>query len=74
VRRDLGLVTTPLLHYRSEQDHVADPSSEALIRDETVSSDRAFVVLQRSYHVATLDHDAAEIFDGSVELFARLAG
>lgn len=74
VREDLPRVTTPLLVYRSAQDHVADPSSVALIRDATRSRDRAFVVLERSYHVATLDFDAGTIFDGSVELFARLAG
>lgn len=74
VRRDLGQVTTPLLVYRSAQDHVADASSEALIRNQTVSRDRTFVVLHRSYHVATLDHDAELIFDGSIELFARLVG
>jgi carboxylesterase len=74
VRRDLPLVTTPLLFYRSRQDHVADPSSEALVRERTVSKDRTFVVLERSYHVATLDHEAPMIFAGSAELFARLAG
>jgi carboxylesterase len=73
-RRDLARVRTPLLVYRSEQDHVADPSSVALIRAETTSKDRTFVVLHRSYHVATLDHEAQTIFDGSVELFARLVG
>ena len=74
VRHDLPQVATPLLVYRSRQDHVADPSSVGLIRDVAASEDRAFVVLERSYHVATLDHDAQTIFDGSVELFARLGG
>jgi carboxylesterase len=73
-RRDLARVRTPLLVYRSRQDHVADPSSVALIRDVAASDDRTFVVLERSYHVATLDHEAQVIFAGSVELFARLAG
>jgi carboxylesterase len=74
VRRDLGLVSTPLLVFRSAQDHVADPSSVALIADRTTAADRHFVVLERSYHVATLDHEAELIFDGSVELFTRLTG
>ena len=74
VRRDLGRVRTPLLVYRSTQDHVADPSSVALIRAQVPAADRTFVVLHRSYHVATLDHDAETVFDGSVELFTRLAG
>jgi carboxylesterase len=73
-RQDLSRVRTPLLVYRSRQDHVADPSSVTLIRDLTASEDRTFVVLERSYHVATLDHEAQVIFEGSVELFSRLAG
>ena len=74
VREDLPRVRTPLLVYRSRQDHVADPSSVTLIRDVVASADRTFVVLERSYHVATLDHEARVIFEGSVELFTRLAG
>ncbi|WP_232506330.1 alpha/beta hydrolase [Microlunatus flavus] len=73
VRHDLPLVTAPLLVYRSTQDHVADASSVELIRARTASVDRSFEVLHRSYHVATLDFDAETIFDGSVELFARVA-
>jgi carboxylesterase len=74
VRDELPRVRTPLLVYRSRQDHVADPSSVLLVRERTTSEDRTFVVLERSYHVATLDHEAQVIFDGSVELFARLVG
>ena len=74
VRRDLRRVTTPLLVYRSRQDHVADPSSVALVERRTASQDTEFVVLERSYHVATLDHEAQVIFEGSVELFTRLSG
>lgn len=74
VRRDLPAVTTPLLVYRSRQDHVADPSSVALVEERAASSDRTFVVLERSYHVATLDHEAQTIFEGSVELFTGLVG
>ncbi|GAB2570081.1 alpha/beta hydrolase [Microlunatus antarcticus] len=74
VRLELADVRTPLLVYRSRQDHVADPSSVALIQASTTSPDRTFVVLERSYHVATLDHEAHTIFAGSVDFFTRLAG
>lgn len=74
VRGELSRVRTPLLVFRSRHDHVADPSSVALIREGTTSADRTFLVLERSYHVATLDHEAQMIFDGSVELFSSLAG
>lgn len=74
VRRELPAVRTPLLVYRSRQDHVADPSSVALIRDLASSADKTFVVLERSYHVATLDHEAQTIFEDSVDFFTRLTG
>ena len=74
VRDDLGSVTVPLLVHHSLADHVADDSSVRLITERTASRDRRVVDLHRSYHVATLDHDAPMIFDDSVELFGRLAG
>ena len=37
------------------------------------STDSAEVVLPNSYHVATLDNDAEEIFSGSVEFIRRLS-
>jgi carboxylesterase len=72
VRRNLDRVDQPLLVYRSIQDHVADPSSVRLIRAGVRSRDQTYVELQRSYHVATLDYDADDIFDGSVAFFRRL--
>jgi carboxylesterase len=32
------------------------------------------VILENSYHVATLDNDAPQIFQGSVEFIESLAG
>ena len=72
VRRNLDRVDQPLLVYRAIQDHVADPSSVRLIKAGVRSSDQTYVELHRSYHVATLDHDADDIFDGSVAFFRRL--
>lgn len=72
VRRNLGRVDQPLLVYRSAQDHVVDPSSLALLRAGVSSADVAYVTLVRSYHVATLDHEAEEIFSGSVAFMRRL--
>ena len=73
IRSDLEQVTAPLLVYRSRQDHVVDPSSVELIKARTSSSDRSFVTLERSYHVATLDHDDELLFEGSVDFFTRLS-
>ena len=72
VRRNLHLVDQPLLVYRAIHDHVADPSSVRLIKAGVRSSDQTYVELQRSYHVATLDYEAEDIFDGSIAFFRRL--
>jgi carboxylesterase len=72
VRRNLHHVDQPLLVYRAINDHVADPSSVRLIKAGVRSSDQTYVELQRSYHVATLDYEAEDIFDGSIAFFRRL--
>jgi carboxylesterase len=43
-----------------------------LIKDGVRSRDQTYIELQRSYHVATLDYDAEDIFDGSTAFFRRL--
>ncbi|WP_375423146.1 alpha/beta hydrolase [uncultured Friedmanniella sp.] len=73
VRSNLGRVSQPVLVYWSRQDHVVDPSSLALIKAGVRSAELEVVVLERSYHVATLDYDAADIFRGSGEFFRRHA-
>jgi carboxylesterase len=72
VRRNLDRIDQPLLVYRSIHDHVVDPSSVRLIKAGVRSSDQTYIELQRSYHVATLDYDADDIFEGSVAFFRRL--
>lgn len=69
----LDLVTQPLLVFRSEQDHVVDPSSVAILKERVGSADAEFRTLTRSFHVATLDYEAQEIFDASVEFIGRLS-
>jgi carboxylesterase len=68
---DLGRVTAPVLLYRSRVDHVVEPLSGRLLRDGAASTEVTEVVLEDSYHVATLDHDAPAIFAGSLE-FVRV--
>lgn len=72
VRRDLAMITQPLLLYRSVNDHVVDATSAPVILSGVSSTDIAEVVLQRSYHIATLDHDAPEIFSGSTAFVERV--
>jgi carboxylesterase len=72
VRRNLDRVDQPLLIYRAIHDHVVDGSSVNLIKAGVRSEDQTYVELQRSYHVATLDYDAEQIFEGSLGFFRRL--
>jgi carboxylesterase len=72
VRRNLDRVDQPLLVYRAIHDHVVDASSVRLIKAGVRSDDQTYIELQRSYHVATLDYDADDIFEGSVAFFRRL--
>lgn len=60
----LSSVTQPLLVFRSSEDHVVGPASmKTLITALPGAQVRA---LANSYHVATLDNDAPEIFDGTL--------
>ena len=64
---DLGALTAPVLLYRSRVDHVVESLSGRLLREGAHSTEVTEVILEESYHVATLDHDAPAIFAGSLE-------
>jgi carboxylesterase len=72
-RTDLERVTQPILVFRSTEDHVVEPDSSALLRERVSSTDVREVLLEDSYHVATLDNDAPIIFEGSLDFVRRLA-
>lgn len=72
VRADLPKVTAPLLFFRSAEDHVVDPSSATIILGGISSRDATERVLANSYHVATLDNDAPQIFAESAEFIAKV--
>lgn len=67
VLRDLGQVTAPVRMYRSAEDHIVEPLSSRLLLSRATATDVEEIVLDNSYHVATLDYDAEQIFAGSVE-------
>jgi carboxylesterase len=71
VRRDLGRVHQPLLLFRSVEDHVVEPVNARIILGGVRGAARE-VVLEDSYHVATLDNDATAIFDGSIEFVRQV--
>ncbi|HTS97192.1 MAG TPA: alpha/beta fold hydrolase [Streptosporangiaceae bacterium] len=60
----LADVTQPVLAYHSTDDHVVGPASLRVLRQTLPSLEVR--ELPDSYHVATLDNDAPEIFAGSV--------
>jgi esterase/lipase len=66
-RPDLASITAPLLVFRSVTDHVVEPASTEALLAGVSSTDTREVLLEDSYHVATLDNDAEKIFAGSVE-------
>ena len=73
-RADLHRVTGPVLLLHSRVDHVVEPENSVEILANIGSTDVTEIVLERSFHVATLDHDAELIFDTSVEFIRRVAG
>jgi carboxylesterase len=75
VRADLPRVTQPLLLMYSAVDHVVPTATNAAtIRGRVSSSDYTEIVLEESFHVATLDNDAERIEKESLAFIDRVAG
>jgi carboxylesterase len=66
-QQHLGEVTQPVLVYLSTTDHVVGPASMRVLRAALPAARLTVRELADSYHVATLDNDAGQIFDGSLE-------
>jgi carboxylesterase len=69
---DLAKVQAPILMLRSRIDHVVEPKSARLLLAGATSTTVREVILDDSYHVATLDNDAELIFTSSVEFMNEL--
>ena len=69
---DLARVTAPVLMFRSTDDHVVEPLSGRLLRQRATSTTVREVILEDSYHVATLDNDAPTIFAESAAFIERV--
>jgi carboxylesterase len=65
--RNLSQVSAPVLVYRSAVDHVVGPASLEILRRDLPESQLEVRACPDSYHVATLDNDAGEIFAGSLD-------
>jgi len=71
-KADLARVSQPMLLLHSAVDHVVEASNSEYILANVTSADATEVVLQDSFHVATLDHDAPIIVRDSIAFVRRL--
>jgi len=69
--RDLPEITQPVLLLRSVEDHIVPASSSALILSRISSRDVTEILLEDSFHVATIDNDSARIYEESVKFVER---
>lgn len=65
-RKNLQDAKSPLLLFHSTEDHVLPVSNTEIIMNEIGSTPKERIELTNSYHVATLDNDAPEIFEKSL--------
>ena len=73
-RADLGKVTQPLLVLPlAPRTTSSSRTAPGCCCEKVASTDVREVMLENSYHVATLDNDAPLIFEGSLEFVRRLA-
>lgn len=73
IAANLDKITCPVLILTSRQDHVVPPESSDLLAG-SVSGPVDRVMLEKSYHVATLDYDAEEVTDRIVQFALEHVG
>jgi carboxylesterase len=66
---ELASVTQPVVVFRSTVDHVVGPPSMKVLKEALPCAEVR--MLADSYHVATLDNDAPEIFDGTLAFIQK---
>jgi carboxylesterase len=72
-RAALREVDCPLLVMHGRNDHTIPLRSSEIIHAEAASADKELVILERSYHVITLDYDKDEVFNRTYEFIAKRA-
>jgi carboxylesterase len=70
--RILPRVTAPVRVYRSTIDHVVSDTSIVALRRGLTHAPLELIRLENSYHVATMDNDAEQIFQGSVDFIRSM--
>ena len=73
MQAELPQVTQPLLLLHSRRTMWCTRPTRRWCSSGSSSTDVTERVLERSYHVATLDHDAERIFEESFDFISRLA-
>jgi carboxylesterase len=63
VKRRLPDVRCPALVFTSKQDHVVHPANGPYVLEHIGTTQKELVILERSYHVATIDYDKDVIVD-----------
>jgi carboxylesterase len=63
---DLGKITQPLLVLTSRDDHVVEPANSERLMDGAGTTDKRQVILEDSFHVATMDNDLPRIVEESL--------
>lgn len=69
----LPKVRAPILYFHSTEDHVVDALSGRLLHAGATGTTVTEVPLTNSYHVATMDNDAEQIFTGTVQFIRQHA-
>ena len=72
VSERLPEITSPMLAFGSDEDHVVEPSNCVEVVQRVGAHDVMFVPLHDSYHVATLDNDAPLIFEQCSAFIRRI--
>lgn len=73
VRERLGEIRQPALIITSRQDHVVNPGDSDVLAEE-IAGPVERLWLEKSFHVATLDYDAAEVEAATVAFALRVTG
>lgn len=67
VRSELASMRLPLLLFHSAEDHVVPPGNTEHVLRGVGAKEKELILLPNSYHVATLDNDAATIVERTHE-------
>jgi carboxylesterase len=73
VRERLADITQPTLIITSRQDHVVNPGESDVLADN-ITGPVERLWLEKSFHVATLDYDRAELESAALAFAERVTG